>query len=192
MAFGNMPRAWRKINSREAATRTDAILGCPLVFIYVGRFVCVFVKASLIPGFGGFAGRPIWRRALINISAGFFPPMENLTPLMVVGAQVTPASTGPSGVVKYGDIPFSLRLMPKPGPNLSFPLISAIDLFGFIGGAGLAAHPAYQFFSNYCVARRLYQSGRWPYYLKAAIWMGLANHLRLLSMKCRAGFSRRY
>jgi hypothetical protein len=103
--------------------------------------VCVFVKASLIPGFGDFAGRPIWRRALINISAGFFPPMENLTPLMVVGTQVTPASTGPSGVVKYGDIPFSLRLMPKPGPNLSFPLISAIDLCGFIGGAGLLPLP---------------------------------------------------
>ena len=118
--------------------------------------------------------------------------MENLTPLMVVGTQVTPASTGPSGVVKYGDIPFSLRLMPKPGPNLSFPLISAIDLFGFIGGAGLAAHPAYQFFSNYCVDRCLYQSGRWPYYLKVAIRMVLANLLRLLSMKCRAGFSRRY
>ncbi len=65
--------------------------------------------------------------------------MENLTPLMVVETQVTPASTGPSGVVKYGDIPFSLRLMPKPGPNLSFPLISAIDLCGFIGGAGLLA-----------------------------------------------------
>ena len=65
--------------------------------------------------------------------------MENLTPLMVVGTQVTPASTAPSGVVKYGDIPFSLRLMPKPGPNLSFPLISAIDLCGFIGGAGLLA-----------------------------------------------------
>jgi hypothetical protein len=74
--------------------------------------------------------------------AGFFPPMENLIPLTVVGTQSLPASTGPAGVLKYGETPFSLKLMPNPGPNLILPLISAIVLLGLIGRAVLL-DPAY-------------------------------------------------
>ena len=73
--------------------------------------------------------------------AGFFPPMENLIPLTVVGTQSLPASTGPAGVLKYGETPFSLKLMPNPGPNLILPLISAIVLLGLIGRAALLAPP---------------------------------------------------
>ena len=73
----------------------------------------------------------------MSMLAGFFPPMENLIPLTVVGTQSLPASTGPAGVLKYGETPFSLKLMPNPGPNLILPLISAIVLLGLIGRAVL-------------------------------------------------------
>jgi len=83
--------------------------------------------------------------------------MENLIPLTVVGTQSLPASTGPAGVLKYGETPFSLKLMPNPGPNLILPLISAIILLCLIGRAALlapalsrrqsmASHLASQFF----------------------------------------------
>jgi hypothetical protein len=60
-------------------------------------------------------------------------------------------------VLKYGETPFSLKLMPNPGPNLILPLISAIALLGLIGRAALlapalsrrqsmASHLASQFF----------------------------------------------
>src|ERR1017187_9050183 len=75
----------------------------------------------------------------MSMLAGFFPPMENLIPLTVVGTQSLPASTGPAGVLKYGETPFSLKLMPNPGPNLILPLISAIALLGLIGRAALLA-----------------------------------------------------
>jgi len=77
--------------------------------------------------------------------------MENLIPLTVVGTQSLPASTGPAGVLKYGETPFSLKLMPNPGPNLILPLISAIALLGLIAPAlsrrqSMASHLASQFF----------------------------------------------
>jgi len=94
----------------------------------------------------------------MNILAGFFPPKENLTPLTVVGRQSFPASTGPMGVLKYGETPFSLTLRPNPGPILSLPLISAISFFclfcwaeldclldGFSRFQSTASHPSYQF-----------------------------------------------
>lgn len=77
----------------------------------------------------------------MSMLAGFFPPMENLIPLTVVGTQSLPASTGPAGVLKYGETPFSLKLMPNPGPNLILPLISAIVLLGLIGRAVLLDQP---------------------------------------------------
>ena len=99
----------------------------------------------------------------MSMLAGFFPPMENLIPLTVVGTQSLPASTGPARVLKYGETPFSLKLMPNPGPNLILPLISAIVLLGLIGRAvlldpalsrcqSMASRLASQFFPPCCAA----------------------------------------